>query len=435
MSDPSPLDPLAGISGKLGELTDEKLLEVLHRLAKIPTSAVVPPLLDEVRPRLRQLRPMRPLSLLRLLCRPFEDLLSDAVPVPPDRVPRAIIEPTWRLLIGRDDAQYRQFRAEIERLTPDEPERVDALAERIWRWGAAVFTSVLATSEAPPHLALIRDVLDAGPEIEAFKRAVPGRPVATLGAFEAPHLEAGLQRLASRGLAADSYLIVIAARLANPGELLAFRHAPGAQVADSTLARLAEFSTVEIVQRGGIFAHETAEASPNDIARDADRLTQAIALVRGTLDPAQRAPFEARIAPVVAAVRTALTERILRDAPDISAMVLMEGSSEEMLVAAENHARALGRMRGAASAVGLDAQTGRAITELRQRFEAQIVDQLRRALTPSARSGAERAVHRAIRFVELIDGPQRARELFADARQRLRPRPVAATTGPSPNRL
>lgn len=427
MTGASPLDPLAGIAGKLAELTDEKLLDVLDRLAKIPTSSIVPPLLDEVRPRLRQLRPMRPLSLLRLLCRPFEDLLSDTAPVAADRVPRSAIEPTWRLLVGRDDAGHREFHAELERLTQDEPERVAALAERLWRWAADAFAAVLAEGKAPPYLALIRDALDAGPEIEAFKRAVPGRPVARLGAFEAPHIEAGLRQLGARGSSADAYLMVLAARLANPGELLAFRDAPGATLSEATLARLVEFSTVEIEARGAGLAAAQAEASPNDIAREVDRLTQAIALTRGTMDGGRRDRFDGRLEPVVSLVRTTLRDRIINDAPSVAATVLAEDGTEERICAAENLARALGRSRRAASLVGLDAEVGGTIAKLRQRFEAHIAEQLSHVTEPqSARAAVERTVHRSIRFVELIDGPQRARELLLDARQRLRPRPIAA---------
>lgn len=427
MTGPPPHGPLAGISGKLADLTDEKLLDVLDRLAKIPTSSIVPQLLDEVRPRLRVLRPMRPLSLLRLLCRPFEDLLSDAVPVAADRVPRSAIEPTWRLLVARDEPRYRQFRAELECLTPDEPERVAALAERLWEWAASVFAAELAERDAPAHIALLRDVLHVGPEIEAFKRAVPGRPVAELGAFEAPHVEAGLQQLGARGLPADAYLMVLAARLANPGELLAFRDAPGATLGEATVARLVEFSTVEIEARGSSFADGLAEASPNDIARDADHLMQAIVSTRGTTDGSQRGKFDARLAPVVDLVRATLRDRIIADAPSIAATVLAEGGTEEAIRAAETHARALGRSRRAAAAVGLDAEIGGAIAELRQRFEAHVGEQLgQAATTQSARAAAERSVHRSIRFVELIDGPQRARELLLEVRQRLRPRPLAA---------
>jgi hypothetical protein len=430
MSNAAPFDALAGIAGKLADLTDEKLLEVLDRLAAIPTSSVVPPLLDEVRPRLRRLRPARPLSLLRLLCRPFEDLLSDAVPLPPDRVPRSVIEPSWRLLIGCDAARYGDFKAELDRLTPTEPEKIAALAERLWRWAASVYAFLIEKGDTRAYLKLMRDTLEAGPVIEAFKCAVPGCPVAHLGAFEAPHVEAGLRQLASQGLSADAYLMVVAARLANPGELLAVRSAAGSLANEATTARLAVFAMVEIEERSNVFAGAAAEATPNDLARDADQLTQSIALARRSLDGTLRARLEQRMQPVMTVVRDALRDRIIAPAPLIATAALMPDGSDASIVAAEGHARALGRARNAAALVGLETQIDAAVGGLRRRFEVHVGDEVRRAVTiPSAKPAAERAAYRSIRFIELIDGPQRARELYAETRRRLRPRPPAAVNG------
>lgn len=433
MSVAPPFDPLAGISGKLSDLADEKLLEVLHHLAEIPTSPIVPPLLEEVRPRLRKLRLQRPVTLLRLLCQPFEDLLCDAPSAVPDRVPRKEIARCWHLLIERDPAGYRSFKTEIQGLSPRAPARVLAFSERLWHWAASVYRQLKAEQEAPPHLALIRDTLEAATAIEAFKRAVPGRPIATLGAFEAAHLDAGLRRLAAEGLPADAFLVAVAARLANPADLLAMHGLNGANLSAAALTRITDFAIIEIEARRDQLTDDLAATGPDDVTRAADQFMLGFSMARDALGAGRRAQLDGRMAPAIASVRRALSERVVQQAPAFIAAGLPSSRTAPptaAIIEAEDYARALGRSRRAAAIIGLENEVTAAIAEARRRCEATIAESIQQTeVAPATRLDAESTIYRSIRFIELVDGPQRARELLLDARRRLKRSPLPS---PSP---
>ncbi len=430
---------LDGIAGKLGDLSDEKLLMVFQQLAVIPDAAIVPALLDEIRPRLRKLRPPRPLTLKRILCTPFEDLFESPVMTvhaddAGERISRTAIDPCWRLLQQADPLKLEAFEVELRQVARGLARARLDLSERFWRWAAATLATATVPDAHAPSIRLMADALFAAPVIEEFKRVVPGKPVLHLGEFETPHLVAGLARLAGEGLSADVYLLVVAARLANPGEVMAFHRRLGAGNGDEKLGRLSGFAVARIDEATQDFARDAAAASPDDIARAADKLMATIAATREVVDDSHRARLEVHAQAAVATLRGSIKEHVIDTAAaaiDVALPTADGPAPLATLVAAEDHARALGRSRRAAGLLGLGVEQATAVSSLCARFEKRI-DQLMGTATasPISDKGAENAVYRAIRMIELLDGPQRAQRLFLGARQRLRPRPRAVESDP-----
>src|SRR5260370_39727611 len=102
-------DSIAGLSEKLTSVSETKFLDVIQYLSELqfpPTAPSVLPeirrLMDKARPRLRELKPPRPLTLTRLFCRPFEGLLQSRGSEITEGVPRCEIGPCLRLLTNRD---------------------------------------------------------------------------------------------------------------------------------------------------------------------------------------------------------------------------------------------------------------------------------------------------------------------------------------------
>ncbi len=122
-------------------------------------------------------------------------------------------------------------------------------------------------------------------------------------------------------------------------------------------------------------------------------------------------------------MRTVIGERVLNDAATSIGAALSgtgEAPSRDTLRAADSHARALGRSRQIAAMVGLASEHTAAADSVRQKVTAEIDGLVAGARASTApRAEAEAGIHRAIRIVELVDGPQEAQQLLRKVRQTL----------------
>jgi hypothetical protein len=118
------------------------------------------------------------------------------------------------------------------------------------------------------------------------------------------------------------------------------------------------------------------------------------------------------INPAAATIAAALTQ--IKTAP---------GSAD--LIAAEAHARALGRSRRLAKNVGLESAAFTAVSNIREKLSANIGEMLlggAAAVTDTAR----RSVFGTIRLFELVAGPEEAERVLRQAQKRLAPEAEAA---------
>src|SRR5258708_2360049 len=220
-------ESIAGLSEKLTSVSETKFLDVIQYLSELqfpPTAPSVLPeirrLMDKARPRLRELKPPRPLTLTRLFCRPFEDLLHARGSEIAGGIPRSEIEPCWQLLTNRDDAGLKELAAELAAISPNAPRQLLEFAERFWGHAARILADCAAANQGPRHLRLITDTLAAAPAIEAFKTAVPAKPISRLGDIEGTLVVEGRRSLVEHGLSAEGFLLVVAAGLQPPADLV-----------------------------------------------------------------------------------------------------------------------------------------------------------------------------------------------------------------------
>jgi two-component system chemotaxis response regulator CheY len=427
---PITTDAIAGLSEKLTSVSETKFLGVIQYLSELqfpPTAPSVLPeirrLMDKARPRLRELKPPRPLTLTRLFCRPFEDLLHSRGAAVAEGIPRSEIEPCWQLLTARDGAGLKDLAAELAAVPPNEPRLLLEFAERFWRHAARILAACAAANEGPLHLRLIADTLTAAPTIEAFKVAVPAKPISRLGDIESGQVAEGRRSLVEHGLSAEGFLLVVAARLETPAELLDFLNRAEIGIAAPTWSKLSAFSIAVIEDQARNFELNGGTARPDDLTRAADRLMDALATTHKVLDAAGRTTLERSTQGVSKMVREMLNRKVIEAASAAIDAALPNGTVEpgvEALVAAESHARALRRSRRVARQLGLDARVAAMTDSVQRRCEAHIARIVAKMPTTAGEQDAAMAgIYRSIRMVELAVGPQEATQLLSTVRDRL----------------
>ena len=137
-----------------------------------------------------------------------------------------------------------------------------------------------------------------------------------------------------------------------------------------------------------------------------------------------RSDLAARSDGVTAKIRHAVQTRIIDTAPEEVSAALVDAPSRDVLVAAEAHARALARSRKSAAKIGLGTATESAISSIRRACVGRIDEVLSQASgsgDPAAnKANANAVVFQSVRLIELADGAASARQILANARQRLK---------------
>ena len=124
-----------GVKDQLHELPDKELFSIVRKLEKskkdpknVDSGDTI---LKSLRPRLVELRPERVMTLTRLFCRPFEELLITASPAQraSGKILRSSINPIWALVEAELEPEFqRQMEEAIEDdtgpTTPDKPDYV-----------------------------------------------------------------------------------------------------------------------------------------------------------------------------------------------------------------------------------------------------------------------------------------------------------------------
>jgi CheY-like chemotaxis protein len=424
---PVTTDSIAGLSEKLTSVSETKFLGVIQYLSELqfpPTAPSVLPeirrLMDKARPRLRELKPPRPLTLTRLFCRPFEDLLHSRGPEIAQGIPRSEIEPCWQLLTNRDAAALKDFAAELAAVSPIAPRQVLEFAERFWGHAARILADSAAAKEGPPRLRLIADTLAAAQAIEAFKTAVPAKPIDRLADVESAFVKEGRHSLVERGLPVEGFLLVVAARLETPAELIDFLNRAEIGIATPTWRKLSAFSIAMVEDQARNFELNCGTARPDDLTRAADRLMAALATTHKVLDATGRTALERSTQGVSKMVRQMLNSKVIDAASAAIDAALPNAAGAvdvEALVAAESHARALRRSRRVARVLDLDARVAAMTDSVQRRCEAHIARILSKVPTTSGEQDAAMAgISRAIRIVELAVGTQEATQLMMTVR-------------------
>lgn len=415
------VESLLVLGSTLQTLPDEKFLAVIDKLAIVSQMAPVAAIFDEARPRMRVLKPQRPRSLQRPLCRPIEDLFATrSQPADSDSLlDRSVINPFWKHVEASERDVVHTLQAVYKQTPASEPRKSLEVSEQLWRVAARALTKADIPGVDPEVSGLIRDIMAAATAIEAFKRNFPLRPLLHFGEVEAAVKE-DLDAMAASPAAGRGYLVAVAARLASPTELLCWLRERGRPVPPI----LERFALGKLTDSINQFDQHIAAADPETLAWQAQDLLAILDSADAGTSGGARATVKGQADVAKIKVRDALKTQIIDPASAGIAAALSGEASREALLAAEGYARALARTRKSAAKVGLGTATDSAISTVRRNCLGRIDDLLKPA-KPSADPAADYAKTRAqvfqsVRIIELVDGASSGREVLADAQRRLK---------------
>lgn len=414
---PHGLDLLPWLRERLTTLSDAKFVAVMENLGIISELPAVEGLIHAARPRLRVLRPQRPRSLKRPLCLPLEDLLAAAPAGVPGLtvVDRGIVDPLWRHVESHERAILTPLKAEFRRTPANRPQQLLDIGERLWRLAANVLDASPIPGVPEERSVLIRDILVVADAIEAFKRAVPRKPIAKLGDYETDWIGDQLQSFAEQGLPKRGFLLIVAARLESPGQLLMWLRERGEMVPPVVEHFIVGKLSGEIAR----FDRESGTLTPEALAITAHDLFAALTAVDKALGPASRRELAARAEGLDTRVRDTLQRRIIDPATEGVAAALEDSPTRETLRAAEKHALALAVSLRTATKLGLGTAAEKAVVGIRRACLDRIDEILRRSSGDVGKQEAEAAMFQSVRLIELVEGVTSARDIMADARRRL----------------
>lgn len=187
-------DELTLIEKRLFKLSPAKFREIVavieDRRSDLGGRGPVDALMSRMRPRLVRMRLARRLTLQRLFCRPFEELLTDD-PAPRGigtRISRQSIEPCWRLFVERADGRKLQRLSANLRTADDDGRRTERVGRQLWSYAAEVLRAGQAgggldtalrdvSEQAYRDILFITDYLDVADVMQQLKRRLGPRPL------------------------------------------------------------------------------------------------------------------------------------------------------------------------------------------------------------------------------------------------------------------
>jgi hypothetical protein len=144
------------LAANLSNASDENLLRIMAMIDRLPDRSQIDTLLTDVRPRLAQLRPPRPLTMMRLLFMPLSGALVDraAWRQDPASIPRAALRPIFSLLRDLPHGPLTEVEAAPAQALFTDLDLVESLGSPVWasaarlcekitpgsRWADAGFT-------------------------------------------------------------------------------------------------------------------------------------------------------------------------------------------------------------------------------------------------------------------------------------------------------
>lgn len=444
---------------KLAPAKFRKIVAVLEdRRPDFGGRGPVEALMSKVRPRLVRMRLARKLTLQRIFCRAFEELLTDE-PNPQGigtRVSRHSIDSCWRIFVDRADVRRLQkFAANLRACGEDDGRRVERIARQLWAYGAEVLDGVLRparrgdlvpalvelSERAYRDLLFIGDYMQVADVMQELKRRLGPRPLrrvadehieAIVTAFEAvnevdrQHQHVVLDLLLV-WLKRPSDIVAIADRIALVART---------EIDDASLM-LASESLVEDIETKMRSAAEFAAQHSNEragVVRQLRGCLSDLVGAHGAFQSQSSATAMRRLEHIRGKVAALVENQVLKDAdrrvlgvlpePQATAdqmlsnvlpiLMLAEPPDPDQVAAAEDQAIALRLCTKYAEELGLKGPffdtietLGRAIED-RARWAAR---QIETTISADARATVAEHFYIAIRMLELVAGSDRADNL------------------------
>lgn len=241
---------LRDIERKLFEIPDEKVAQLTLLIersrAVILSAALADAALGTLRPRLAKTRPPRHLTLQRIFCHPFEDLLI----IPEDgdkqfgRISRASLAPCWDFIVhSLDQAGVKELEASLRAsaapaIGADADPRIPKLGATLWGIVSRRLREELSRADSDPayraelvgrlggetvYLDLIdmMGVLEVAAALEKLRDDMSPKPVGRLLDMQVEAIKEAYTELCSSGAGLPGYMIAfVLARLSDPFQVL-----------------------------------------------------------------------------------------------------------------------------------------------------------------------------------------------------------------------
>jgi len=455
--------PWREIAAASAAVSDQKLLDILALIDRLPEGERPHDLLEVLRPRLVRLKPPRHLTLQRVAFLPVEDLFD-----PPDvyrrkvgRLSRAAIRLCWRVINDNgDQALLARAAADLKLMDDPVPEDLLALADPVWRSISTTLRTALERGARDHKLGVslfgrdddvwrqigdIADIMEIGFEIESAKLDLPAKPVASISTGQAELLASSINRLAAHSLhRAKCFILVIAARMVRPGELLevlAQVKLPHALAERESMVRDVEGAMVTNLVRSAQVLREapTGHLDPVTATETARQLVEGFVSLRQTLSSLSDAATIAKVQAARREIASYIMDNVIERADTaLSGLMTPQGTgpggpastetrqalsavvtgllSDEQQEAAETFALSLRHCAGMAETVGIQREVGAKLKQITHDLE-------RRALAPSPDlDESEKRLYSMLRLIETIDGPDAAERLLLLGLERLEAR-------------
>lgn len=434
---------------QLIEAPEDKFIEVVRVLEQAGDRPEVRQTIQSIRPRLAQLRPKRRMTLKRIFCDPFEDMLEARLPqdAPVGAIPRRFIDPVWREVSKRADTRHMTpLEQAVKHLDSDDHAARHALGCRLWYASTQALQKLL--EEAPAALGLetlnaARDILqfvEIGHQIASLKNALPNKPIPSLDAEDVKLIEAAVQETARLSPAKPFYLLLtVASRMRRPADLLAAMQdmdfGKARREKPSVFASLAGMMVDALEGVGQRLdnegaAQETPPADPAAAVAVAERLVESLEAAQSLLTGVGDVRYDERLKKVRAAVQDMVRRDVLAPAkaqiapalpappPSGAPLAPPDDAKQE---SAEGCARAMRRCERFAGALALAPDVAQTLNEISRNVEREVAQWAAKLQERGAGGGEEDeeaailSLSYAVRILELTAGASRADALFQSA--------------------
>lgn len=441
-------DALRQMQKQLIEAPEEKFVEVVRVLEQAGDLPEVRQTIQSIRPRLALLRPKRRMTLKRVFCDPFEDMLEARLPqdAPVGAIPRRFIDLVWREVVKRADPRHMTpLEQAVKHLDSNDAAARHALGCRLWYASTQALQKLLEESPVAlgrETLTAARDVLqfvEIGHQIAALKNALPPKPIAALDAQDVRLIEAAVQETAKLSPSKPFYLLLtIASRMRRPADLLValqdMDFGKAKREKPTVFANLAGLMVDALEGAGerldkGAVAEEAPPPNPAAAAAVAERLVESLEAAQSLLTGVGDLRYDDRLKKVRAAVQDMVRRDVLGPAktqiapplpppPPPASGAPLPPPDEARQENAEECARAMRRCERFAGALALAPDVAQALNEISRNVErdvAQWAAKLRErgvGATEDDDEAAMLSVSYAVRILELTAGSSRADALF-----------------------
>lgn len=408
------------IERSLQRASERQLVRVMGFIDRLPSRTAVEDLVERVRPRLALVRPVRPMTVDRILTLPFEDLLADNEQAEASQwlVPRSLHRAILAIARRRvPEPVLQDLHAAIDGKTMDEDGALLTTGDTLWPAAATALRSFLLHGAGEERvegwgerhrnrLTGIALVLEHAPTTVPLLRRLPPKPMAALAPAEQSKALALLHtmRNASEDLFRFGYTMLMR-RSSDPTDIFHLILQHDLELVHDQRDRLLADAATECLQEINAIHTNVSTQRQQSLNLAADKTSRLVALIESL----ERAPSTVRVdrrqllatkerasQTIVSVLERSLTGDLRRAMDDLTSAKPL---GDDDVLAAEDMARSAKKIEIAGGRLGI----GRTLDALLDRELVGYRDLLARR----ARGGSG-SVMEGVRLVEIMFGPDAA---------------------------